>query len=107
MDIKFLSQNTLIKLLYQWEKNYSREKGTGGRINKSNSRKGCHDQSDPLSRPIFEQHFDSPQERWGQQISDQFKKTEQFYSLSSFQNKGFVSGKGITFAKTTGCVKWI
>ena len=29
----------------------------------------------------------------------QFKETEQFYSLYSFQNGGFVSGKGTTFAK--------
>ena len=34
-----------------------------------------------LSRPIFEQHCYYPQERWGQQTSDQVKETEQFCSL--------------------------
>ena len=52
-----------------------------------------------LSRPIFEQHFYCPKERWGQQTSGQFKGTEEFYSLSSFQNGGFVFGKRTTFTK--------
>ena len=34
-----------------------------------------------LSRPIFEEHCYCPQERWGQQTSDQVKETEQFCSL--------------------------
>ena len=70
-----------------------------GRRNKANAKKGCHYQSRSLSRRVFEQHFYRSQERWGQQTNDQFKETEQFYSLSSFQNGGFVSGKGTTFAK--------
>ena len=40
-----------------------------------------------------------PQERWRQQASDQFKQTEQFYSLSLYWNGGFVSSKETTFAK--------
>ena len=32
-----------------------------------------------------------------QQTSDQFKEIEQFYSLSSFRNREFASGKGTTF----------
>ena len=34
-----------------------------------------------------------------QQTNDQFEKTERFYSLSSFQNGGLVSGERTIFAK--------
>lgn len=52
-----------------------------------------------LDPSVFEQHFRCFQERWGRQTSDQFKETEQFDSLSSFENGGFISGKGTIFTK--------
>ena len=100
MDIKFLSWNTFINFVTSGRKNYYRGKGTDGRRNKSNARKGCQYQiRSLLFEPIFEQHFHCVQERWGRQTSDQFKETEQFDSLSSFENEGFISGKGTTFTK--------
>ena len=92
-----------IKLLYQWEKNYSRGEETGGRRNKLNARKVLHYESRSLSRTIFGQRFYCPQERWWQQTSDQFKETEQFCSLPSFQNGGFVLVRELPSANDWMC----
>ena len=105
MDIKFLSQNTFINFVTSGRKNYDSGKGTDGRRNKSNARKGCHYQIRSLFGPIFEQHFHCVQERWGRQTSGRFKETEQFDSLSSFENGGFISGKGTTFTKRSDVKK--
>ena len=88
MDIKFLSQNTLIKLLYQWEKNYSREKGTGGRINKSNSRKGCHDQSDPYPDQFLSNILTLPKKDGGNRSVINLKKLNNFIHSPHFKIKG-------------------
>lgn len=45
----------------------------------------------------FKVAFSSFQRKMDQQTSDQFKEIEQFYSLSSFRNREFASGKGTTF----------
>ena len=74
-------------------------KETSGTGNRTNARERGNYQSESLQRPVFKQHFHSPQKRWWEQTCNKPENVEQFHPLSSLQDGRTFSNKRIAFTE--------
>ena len=78
--------DTIPELFSTCNKNEPRREASDKLRNSGNVEETCNSSSRICSRGVSQQLIFRWQKRWGQQASDQFKTSEQFYSLSAFQN---------------------